>query len=134
MTDDLGFPTRSKIGTTQFNMQDLKVEPVVTFMHNTERTVGGGSKRTSLECLWEFPDRMLEGDQYYQLKNIMGDSASTPVIIDVVTDEVDAVNYEPIVATYQAIMHWPDPDTVNLVAKNRWEITDGIKFTGLRTL
>lgn len=134
MATDLGFSTVVKIGATASTIEDVKVEPIVEYLPGSSRdkTVTGQEKWVGgLRCRWTYPDRLLSGEQFYQLKSLVGNSASASVVIDIPTQTINLTTYLPVVATYNAIMHWPE-EGVTQISMNRWAISDdGILFTQL---
>lgn len=130
---DLGFETEIFIGATAGSLEAVKIEPHVEFSISgeVERVVCGKSKATGYpRCRWTYPDRLLSGEQYYQLQSLVGNEASANVYIVTPTNEISITTYEPIHTTYQAIMNWP-AEGVRRVHHNLWEIEDGILFTNL---
>lgn len=134
MTTDLGRPTSTKIGLTYNTMEDVKIEPFVEFMSgsNPERTVCGGSRwQGSPRCRWTYPGMELEGAQFYQLQNLVGDNPSVAVYITTSTQKLDTTTYQPNYTAYSAILHWPEED-VEMVSHYRWTLGDeGLLFTNL---
>lgn len=134
MATDLGFATNIKIGASLATIEDVKIEPHVEFFRGEakEKSVSSQDRNIgSPRCRWTYPDRELTGEQFYQLKNLVGQNASVTVYIDVRTQALDITTYQPIVASYQALMHWPE-EGVTRIKYNRWQIPDeGILFTQL---
>ena len=134
MSDDLGFVVLARIGPDSGSLEDVRVQPFVEYRVTTggERTLdalvrGGGEP----EVIWTFPDMLLDGEQYYQFKALVGDDLSAPVAIQTPTQNVNTVTYTPQVVTYDAIMRWPESDVV-VINYNRWQIpSEGIRFTNL---
>jgi hypothetical protein len=135
MADDLGRTIHTRIGLTVATMEDTKVEPHVEFTPGAtiERTTCNQSRWVGApRCRWTYPDRLLEGEQFYQLKVLVGNEASADVFIDIPTQTMDMSTYQPLVTAYQAVMHWP-AEGVTRVSHNRWQIPDdGIEFTELK--
>lgn len=133
MPDDFGFPTRTRIGTTLGNLEDTKAGPIVEFKTATEtrRTLCGSNVAANRpSVVWNYPDMMLSGPQYHQLKKFVGSNMSASVIIQTPTQEVSDATFKAIVATYQATMLWPE-DGIEETTFDRWTIEDGIEFTDL---
>jgi predicted carbohydrate-binding protein with CBM5 and CBM33 domain len=134
MADDLGLPTVTQIGTTVGNLADTKVAPVANYLPATATrgTVCGAQVAADgPRIIWKYPDRKLTGEQYYQLKNLVGENLSADVVIKTPTQQVSTSTYEPVIATYNATMLWP-AQGVDLVYKNMWTIPDdGIIFINL---
>lgn len=136
MPTSLGRSTNVKIGTTVNNVEDVLWEPHVEYMPGAkiEQNICGQDNYTgSARCRWTYPNHALTGEEFYQLQNIVGNNASASVIIDIPTQALDISTYQPLVATYQAIMHWPR-EGVRQTTHNRWTIEDGILFTELEPL
>lgn len=134
MADDLGFPTVTRIGLTVGGLADTKIAPVTAFLQasETRATVCGAQVAAAgPRAIWRYPDRKLTGQQYYQLKSLVGQNMSAEVVIVTPTQEVSTTTYEPVLATYNAVMNWP-AEGVELEYKNMWTIPDdGIVFTQL---
>lgn len=134
MADDLGRTVRVKIGTTVNTVEDVKIEPHVEFIAGREirRSLSGQDRYIGgSRCRWTYPDRLLTGEQFWQLKNLVGDDPSVSVIVDLPTQTLDTTTYQPTVVAYSAIMHWPEEGIIQ-VNQNRWTIPDeGILFTNL---
>jgi hypothetical protein len=137
MPTDLGYTTDVKIGPDVNSVQDVKIEPHVEFLPgiSRERTVTSQEKYVGgLRCRWTYPNRQLTGEQYYQLKSLVGEQMSGPVVIDIPTQTMNTATYTPVVATYNAIMHWPEKG-VTRVSFNQWQFpNDGILFTQLTSI
>lgn len=139
MTTDLGFATNVKIGADSGSVADVKIEPHVEFMPGSEKGKEKAGCGKSLwfgepRCRWTYPDRLLTGEQFYQLQNLVGGAPSASVVIDIPTQDLDILSYAPVITTYQATMHWPE-EGVTLAHTNRWIIpSDGILFTNLEPL
>ncbi len=131
------FPTVTKIGPSADAVIDAKADPHVEFMQSTgvERTVSGQDRYTgSLRCRWTYPNRLLTGEEFYQLKNLVGENASATVYMDIPTQTLNTTTYEPAIVTYKAVMHWPEED-VRIVRYNKWQIPDdGILFSQLEPI
>lgn len=134
MATDLGIATVVKIGATVGSVEDVKIEPHVEFLPGIaqERTITRQDRYVGGQrCRWTYPDQLLSGEQFYQLKSLVGEDASATVYIDIPTQTINTTTYVPQVATYQAIMHWPEED-VFMVSDSRWQLPgDGILFTQL---
>ncbi len=139
MATDLGFATNVKIGANADSIEDVKIEPHVEYLPSSEvgkEKLGCGNSQWfgAPRCRWTYPDRLLTGEQFYQLKNLVGDAPSAPVVIDIPTQDLSITTYTPIITTYQATMHWP-LEGVTIIHTNRWQIPDdGIMFTNLEPL
>jgi hypothetical protein len=132
MPTDNGWPTNIRIGASIATMADVKIEPHVEFIPAEsieEQMCGGDDWRGQPRCRWTYPDRLLTGEQFYQLKSLVGDNASASVYIDIPTWDVNPATYTPVVAAYSAVMHWPE-EGVKIVRLNQWELPE-IMFTGL---
>lgn len=125
MPTDLGYKTVVRIGSSIATMADVKIEPHVEFQPGeTERTVSGHTKAVgSPRLVWSYPDRRLTGAQYHQLKNLVGDSMSAVVYVDVPVNNLSVTTYAPVVATYQGILQWP-AEGVKRVMYNEWTLPD----------
>lgn len=134
MPDSLGRKVVTRIGLTKETMTDTLMEPIVEFTPgaDVERTVASTDRYVgSARCRWTFPDRLLKGEEFHQLKNLVKDDASVTVYIDIPTQTIDTSTYRPIVTAYQCVMHWPLED-VRMVSHYRWQFPDeGILFTRL---
>ncbi len=134
MATDLGFTTDIKIGSSLDTVEDVKIKPHVEYIPgvDTQQSVDASDRYVgSPRCRWTYPDRELTGEQYYQLKNLVGQNASATVYIDIPTQTLDTTTYQPVITTYQAIMNWPE-EGVTRIMYNRWQIPDdGIIFTQL---
>jgi len=137
MPTDLGWETNIQIGLTQATMEDVKVDPIVEFFPGTnpERNVcGGATWQGSPQCRWTYPDRLLTGEQFYQLQQLVGDAPTVAVYMTVPTQRVDPATYQPSVVSYYGIMHWPE-EGVMVENFYRWKLPDdGILFTNLQGL
>ncbi|MBD3261306.1 MAG: hypothetical protein GF334_06410 [Candidatus Altiarchaeales archaeon] len=131
-TDDLGYNHGIKIGTTKFNMEHFKVTPHIEFIEGTQRKKDacGGSRWTGpakMRLTW--PNRELEGEQFYQLKNIVGSNPSASVYIDVPTQILNTDTYQPITSAYYGILQWPD-EGVRMTRYYRWTLPE-VEITNL---
>jgi hypothetical protein len=136
MGTDLGFTTSVKIGADVNSVQDVKIEPHVEFLPGlVERsTCREDTLVSSARCRWTYPDRLLTGEQFHQLQSLVGEDASTSVVMDIPTQTLDLSTYTPQITTYSAVMHWPE-EGVTRIAFNQWQFPDeGILFTKLATL
>ncbi len=128
------FPTVTKIGPSADAVVDALADPHVEFIPGPSPEQGGCGQDsyTGLpRCRWTYPNRLLTGEEFYQLKSLVGDNPSADVIIDIPTQTINLSTYTPVVSTYSAIMHWPEED-VRVVRYNKWEMPDdGILFTQL---
>lgn len=133
MADDLGFAVRTKIGTAVANLEDTKVQPTVQFIQaaETRRVLCGESVPAEPPSVrWMYPDMRLTGAQFHQLKKFVGSNMSADVVIQTPVEEIDPTTYEPIISTYNAIMHWPVG--VESAPILQWTFPeDGILFTNL---
>ena len=128
--------TVAKIGPDKNSVTDVLIEPHVEFMQGAtgDRTVTSQDRFVgSPRCRWTYPDRILEGEQFYQLKSLVGSGASASVVIDIPTQEINTTSYRPEIVTYNAIMHWPERE-IRLDGNHRWQIPNGILFTNLTPL
>lgn len=129
--DDLRRQVRTKIGTSYDGMADTKIEPIVEWFDNeyvTRGGCGGDAGNGNPRCRWTYPNRRLTGEQYYQLRSIVGNALSATVFIQTPTMDVDTTAYLPLVATYEAIMRWP-ASGIRLSLYNEWEFPDeGLLF------
>ena len=134
MATDLGFTTDVRIGASIATMEDVKVEPHVEFLDaggGVEKVVCGEVKAVGYpRCRWTYPDRRLTGEQYYQLRSLVENDMSADVYIDIPTNQINVLTYEPVVATYSGVLNWPE-EGVRRTIYNQWEIEDGILFTNL---
>lgn len=132
MSDDLRRSVRTAIGASYDGMADTKIEPIVEWF-DYEAVVpgacGGDAGIGTARCRWTYPDRRLTGEQYYQLRSLVGgDKLSATVFIKTPTLDVSPVTYLPLVATYEAVMDWPQ-EGVKLGLYNEWIIPDdGLMF------
>lgn len=130
-------PYTVKIGPDVNNVADVLIEPVIEFFEaaEVEENVCNKSQYTgSARCRWTYPDRLLEGEQFYQLKSLVGNEASANVVMDIPGQEVSIETYEPVISTYNAVMHWPEEGVV-MVSNYRWKLPDdGILFTNLEAI
>jgi hypothetical protein len=136
MPTQLGFATNVKIGANVNSVEDVKIEPHVEFLPGlVERgTCREDTLVSSARCRWTYPDRLLSGEQFYQLQSLVGEDASASVVIDIPTQTLDLSTYTPEITTYNAIMHWP-AEGVTRVAFNLWQFPDeGILFTRLASI
>lgn len=136
MPDDLGRPTAIRIGATSGTRADVKIVPHIEFLPGQiDVTLCGAQRHVGFpRCRWTYPDRELTGEQFYQLKSLVGENASATVYIDVPTQTLDISTYTPVVASYEAIMNWPEEGVIQGLYE-RWLIPDdGIVFTNLRPI
>ena len=135
MASGLADNTTIRIGLQGTTPAKVLIEPHIEFLpgHNPERTLSGGSRwQGSPRCRWTYPDRLLTGEQFHQLQNLVGDNPTVAVVMDVPTQRMDPATYQPAVVTYNAIMHWPQEE-VMMESAYRWRLPDdGILFTDLR--
>lgn len=136
MATDLGFNTDIKIGLTYETMAEVKIEPIVEFIPGSEQErnpCGGDSYQTSPRCRWTYPDRELTGEQFYQLKSLVGNSPSANVYFTTPTQTINPATYQPIVVAYSGVLHWPD-EGVMMGRYYRWVMPDdGLLFTNLQS-
>lgn len=126
MPDDLGYNWGLKIGTTPFNMEFFKVTPHVEFRPGTERkrdACGGSVWTGPAKIVMTWPERELEGEQFYQLKNMVGDNPSVRVYFDMPTQTLDVTTYQPTVVAYTGILQWPD-EGVMMSKYYRWTMPE----------
>jgi hypothetical protein len=132
-SDDLGFNTGVRIGTTVGNMETVKIQPHTDFnLGMTEDVVCGEKKEVGYPTVvWTYPDMELDGAQYYQLYKQTAGAASGSVVIRIPTREValSAGTYDPVYATYNAVMRWPD-EGITRGRYDRW-VVESIEFTNL---
>jgi hypothetical protein len=130
-TTDQGFDSGIRIGTTLGNMETVKVEPRVIFnLGPTVDVVCGDRVPMGYpECVWEYGDIELSGEQYYQLWKQTSGSASGDVYIRIPTREISVATYTPVYATYQGVMRWPE-EGVTRGMYNRWLVPE-LEFTNL---
>lgn len=126
----------AKIGSNANNVTGVLIEPHVEFMVGAamDRTVTSQDRFVgNPRCRWTYPDRLLSGEEFWQLKDLVGNEASANVVIDIPTQTINTTTYQPEIVTYNAIMHWPE-ENVRVVSHNRWQLPDGILFTNLEPL
>lgn len=123
----------SKIGKDINSVTDVLIEPHIEFFPGASVEENACNKTQYVgkpRCRWTYPDRLLEGEEFYQLKSLVGNEASANVVIDIPTQTLALESYEPLTASYNAVMHWPG-EGVTMVSNHRWTIPDGILFTNL---
>lgn len=83
----------------------------------------------ALRCRLSWDKVELTGQEYYQLRQLVGRNPSAQVYIRLPLDVVDTTSYEPLWYTYQAQFHWP-VEGVMQGNYNRWQMPD-IELTNL---
>ena len=134
MSDDLGFAVTCQIGPSLPGLEDVRVQPMVEFKITSvsrDFLCGQHLKVGDPVSVWRYPDMLLSGVQYYQLKSLVGDKLSANVVIQTPTQNMNLTTYAPQLVTYSAVMVWPEKD-VMVVSQNRWGFPgDGISFINL---
>lgn len=124
---------RILLGSYDWNMAPLVPEPSVEVFYSGDPAMALDKSNRglgSLRCRLSWNKIELTGEEYYQLRRLVGRNPSGAVFIRIPTDHVSPVDYQPVWYTYQAELHWPGEGVMQGLY-NRWIMPD-VELSHLR--